>query len=87
MRFGFGGGLFGAPCPLRSTVARSSAWALRALRGIVTSPFGSAPITDGIAAPPIRDLGAASPPSDAPLSDATRNVVIVAPVDGPPAGT
>jgi hypothetical protein len=76
----------GAPKPLRSTVARSSGCALRALKGIVTMPFGCAPFVGCIAMPPILDLGAGDAPSSIPLSAATRKVVIVAPVDGPPGG-
>ena len=82
MRWGFGGRLFGALCPLRSTVSRSSGGALRALKGIVGAPFGCAPLAGAI--PPMRDR--AGPPSDVPPSVATRNVVIVAPVGGPPGG-
>jgi hypothetical protein len=61
-------------------VDRSSGAALRALKGIV---FTFAPFAD-TAAPPMRDRE--GPPSDMPPSVATRNVVIVAPVGGPPAG-
>src|SRR5690348_11311106 len=73
MRCGFGGRLFGALRPLRSTVDRSSGAALRALKGIV---FTFAPFAD-TAASPMRDRD--GPPSDMPPSVATRNVVIVAP--------
>jgi hypothetical protein len=87
MRFGFGGWLLGAPWCLRSTVARSSGCALRALRGMGTMPFDCAPVTTGgIAIPPILDLDAGDAPSCDPISPATRKVVIVAPVDGPPWG-
>lgn len=86
MRWGLGGRLFGALTPLRSTVARSSGAALRALKGIMFAALGCAPFAGGIATPPMRDLGAEGPPSDTPLSVATRNVVMVAPVGGPPGG-
>ena len=49
-------------------------------------PFGCAPFVGCIAMPPILDLGAGDAPSSIPLSAATRKVVIVAPVDGPPGG-
>jgi len=86
MRWGLGGRLFGALCPLRSTVAKSSGAALRALKGMVLTPFGCAPFAEGVAIPPMRDRGAEGPPSDMPPSVATRKVVIVAPVGGPPGG-
>jgi hypothetical protein len=85
-RFCFGGWLFGAPWSLRSTVARSSGAALRALKGIVPTPFSCAPLITGIAIPPILDFGAPEPPSKDTLSVATRKVVIVAPVGGPLGG-
>jgi len=76
MRFGFGGGLFGGPWSLLSTVARSNAGALRDERGgfMVTGGVAS----DGSELPPILvdvDLGTAGI-VDGPL--ATRNVVMMA---------
>lgn len=80
MRCVFGGRLFGALCPLRSTVDKSSGAALRALKGMALTLAPLAVVT----APPMRDRE--SGPSDMPPSVATRNVVVVAPVGGPPAG-
>jgi hypothetical protein len=81
IRFYFGGSLFGAPCPLRSTVDISSGCALRALRGMLPTPLCATGIA-GIGMPPILDFGAAGPSGGIPFVAATRKVVMVAPIGG-----
>ena len=82
MRLGFGGEWLGVPGIRRSTVARSKAWALRALSGIPFMPAGGAPVAGASGMPPILVLVAAG----APFVLATRKVVTVPPTGGPLGG-
>lgn len=74
------------PAPLRSTVDKSSGWALRALRGRLVVPFAGAVLAGVAVALLILDFDAPELESRGVLSGARRNVDIVEAMCGPPCG-